>query len=377
MHILVIPSWYPTAENPISGCFFREQAEMLAEYGHRVTVFAYYSDAPKGVHTEKTVRGDLTEYLIHVKPVRFHMTYFVLLREMLRLLRTELCGDVPEVIHVHSFRAARYARAIRALYRIPIVLTEHATWFERKMLSAKELRQICRDFDSCDALLAVSPGLREHIRPCCTNKDILVVPNMVNDRFFEGGLRRDPDNVFGFVSVGGMLHKKGFDILIAAFDEVHKRYPNTRLTVCGDADKDKEYHYPELVKQYDLGDALCIAGRVSREECARHMRENQVFVLPSRAETFGVVYIEAMACGLPIIQTKIGAWTILTTPETGIAVDTESVPQLVEAMISVMKNYDSYDPQIIRNYCKENFSGEGVARQLTGIYENVTARKRG
>lgn len=374
MHILILPSWYRTPENPVNGSFFREQAEALAAFGHRVTVFACYADGKNGTETEKTVSGNLTEYLIHAKPVRFHLTYFVFLCEMLRLLRTELKDCPPEVIHVHSFYALRYAKALRAIRRIPLICTEHVTWFEQHKLSEKELRRVHHDFNACDAVIAVSPGLREHIRPCCTNKDIQVVPNMVSDRFFEGGLRRDPGGTFGFISVGGMLYKKGFDILLEAFDAVHKKYPNTRLTVCGG--EDKEQNYPELVKRYDLGDAFRFTGRISREECAQYMRENQIFVLPSRAETFGVVYIEAMACGLPIIQTKIGAWTMLTTPETGLAVDTENVPQLADAMISVMEHYDSYDPQTIRTYCRENFSGEGVARQLTDIYESLTARRK-
>ena len=372
MHILVIPSWYPTPEDPISGCFFREQAQALADYGHRVSVFAVFSDAPEDVYTEKTVSGNMTEFRIHAKPVRFHLTYFAFLREMLRLLRTELKDCPPEIIHAHSFYTLRYGKALRAMLHIPLVCTEHATWFERHMLSEKELRHIRRDFHSCDAVIAVSPGLREHIRPYCMNKDIQVVPNMVSDRFFEGGLRRDPGETFGFISVGGMLHKKGFDILLEAFDAVHKKYPNTRLTVCGG--EDREQNYPELVKRYDLGDAFHFTGRVSREECAQYMRENQVFVLPSRAETFGVVYIEAMACGLPIIQTKIGAWTMLTTPETGIAVDTENVSQLAEAMISVMEHYASYDPQTIRNYCRSRFSEKAVCEQLTAVYESVVRR---
>ena len=374
MHILILPSWYRTAKDPVNGCFFREQAEALAALGHRVTVMACYADAGNGTEVEKVVNGTLTEYLIHAKPVRFHLTYFVFLREMRRILRTDCGDDLPDIIHAHSFYALRYGKALRAMLHVPLVCTEHATWFERNMLSEKELRKIRRDFNACDAVIAVSPGLREHIRPYCTNKDIQVIPNMVSDRFFEGDVRREPDGVFGFVSVGGLLYKKGFDILLEAFDAVHKQYPNTCLTVCGGEDKDR--NYPELIARYDLGDALNIVGRVSREECARFMRENQAFVLPSRAETFGVVYIEAMACGLPIIQTKIGAWTLLTTPGTGIAVDTENVPQLVDAMVSVMEHYASYDPEAIRAYCRENFSSESVARRLTALYEELTEKKR-
>ena len=139
--------------------------------------------------------------------------------------------------------------------------------------------------------------------------------------------------------------------------------------MCGG--EDKEQNYPELAEQYHFGDALCIRGRVSREECLRSMQMNQAFVLPSRAETFGVVYIEAMACGLPIIQTKIGAWTMLTTPETGLAVPVEDAEALADAMEHMIRNYADYDPETIRRYCREHFSEEAVCRRLTEVYEEV------
>lgn len=104
MHILVLPSWYPTKEDPVKGSFFAEQAAALARYGHTVTVMAVYNDGERGVQTEKRSDGNLTEYLIHVKPLRFHLTYFRILREMLRILRE---SGKPDIIHVHSFRAIR------------------------------------------------------------------------------------------------------------------------------------------------------------------------------------------------------------------------------------------------------------------------------
>ena len=76
MHILVLPSWYPTKEDPVKGSFFAEQAAALARFGHTVTVMAVYNDGMSGVQTEKCTDGNLTEYLIHVKPLRFHLTYF-------------------------------------------------------------------------------------------------------------------------------------------------------------------------------------------------------------------------------------------------------------------------------------------------------------
>lgn len=52
MHILVLPSWYPTKEDPVKGSFFAEQAAALARFGHTVTVMAVYNDGEHGVQTE-------------------------------------------------------------------------------------------------------------------------------------------------------------------------------------------------------------------------------------------------------------------------------------------------------------------------------------
>ena len=373
MHILVIPSWYPTPEDPISGCFFREQAQALADYGHRVSVFAVFSDAPKGVYTEKTVSGNMTEFRIHAKPVRFHLTYFRVMKEMLHLLRTEFSGAKPDVIHVHSFRAIRYARALRALCGIPVVCTEHATWFERKLLSEKELSAISRDYNAVDALIAVSPGLRGHIQPYCTNKDVLIVPNMVDAQFLEDAVHRAAGETFGFVCVGALTKKKGVDLLLGAFAAVHRKLPHTHLTVCGGGEEESALR--AQAEALGVNGAVDFKGQVSRVECAAYLRENQAFVLPSRAETFGVVYVEAMACGLPVIMTKLGAWTMLVTPETGIAVDVENIGQLTDAMVYMAEHGELYDAGRIRAFCAEKFSAESVCRQITEIYADVTKQK--
>ena len=372
MHILVIPSWYPSASSPLNGTFFAEQAEMLSRHGHRVSVFPVYSDDPSSCHVEITRKGDLTEYAIHVKPLPLHLTYFRVLAAMRSLLRRELAGARPDIIHVHSFNAIRYARALKALYGIPFVVTEHVTWFERGLLSEKDLRSITRDYAAADALVAVSPGLRGQIEPYCSGKEIRVIPNMVSERFFENGLHAPPGESFGFISVGMLDRKKGFDVLLHAFAELIKTSPEARLTICGDGAERAALE--KLRGELGLAERVTFTGGVSREEVARRLRENQAFVLPSRTETFGVVYVEAMACGLPIVMTKTNAWQLLALPETGLAVEIEDVPGLTAAMHQVVEHYDDYDPKTIAALCRERFSEAAVARELTALYNEILNR---
>ncbi len=366
MNILVLPSWYPSKADPVKGSFFAEQAAALARFGHTVTVMAVYNDGKRSATTETRTSGNLTEYLIHIKPLRFHFTYFRILRKMLQLLRK--CGR-PDIIHVHSFRAIRYARILSRLLGVPFVVTEHVTWFERNMFSPEELSVISRDYNAADAVVAVGEGLKKAIQPLCC-KEVRVIPNMVNRKFLENGLHDMPkDGRFHFVCVCLLDNKKGVDILLKAFAELRETHPEICLTICGDGSEMDNLR--ALARELSLSDTVEFVGSCSREECARWLKRSQAFVLPSRYETFGIVFVEAMGCGLPIIMTETGAWEMLAVPETGLAVPVDDTATLVGAMRQLMEHYADYDAGTIRRYCRDNFSETAICRRLTELYEEI------
>ena len=371
MNILILPSWYPTEDDPVSGSFFAEQAAALARFGHSVTVMAVYNDGKKDVHTERRTSGNLTEYLIHVKPLRFHLTFFRILREFRRLLRE--CGK-PDVIHVHSFNMAKYACVLRALTGVPYVITEHVTWFESRTLSRRGLWEAAQAFSRADGVIAVSPGLRDAIRPLCGRKQTAVIPNLVNEDFFARTRQAVPNTPFRFISVGALMPKKGMDVLLKAFQNLADAGADVHLTICGGGTEE------ETLKA-QAGELLAagrveFTGSIPRREVGRRLSESHAFVLASRVETFGVVFVEAMACGLPIVMTKTNAWEMLVRPETGIAVDVESVEQLADAMLYMTEHASDYDAEVIRTYCKEQFSEQSVCRRLTEVYADVIKQNR-
>lgn len=366
MNILILPSWYPTADDPVKGSFFAEQAAALARFGHTVTVMAVYSDGKKGVHTECRTSGSLTEYLIHTKPLRFHLTFFRILREMRRLLRE---SGKPDVVHVHSFNMAKYARALRALTGVPYVITEHVTWFESGALSQRELREASRAFSCADGVITVSPGLRETIRPLCGGKKIAVIPNLVNEDFFSRTRQTVPEKPFRFLSVGALLPKKGMDTLLTAFQSLVSSGADVHLTICGGG-AEEEGLKAQAGELLSAG-RVAFAGSIPRQEVGRRLSESHAFVLASRVETFGVVFVEAMACGLPIVMTKTNAWEMLAVPETGLAVPVDDAAALADAMRQLMEHYADYDAGTIRRYCRDNFSETAICRRLTEFYEEV------
>ena len=106
-----------------------------------------------------------------------------------------------------------------------------------------------------------------------------------------------------------------------------------------------------------------------REEVAREMNRCHVFVLPSRYETFGVVYAEALACGIPVIGTATGGPDAFVNQHNGILTEVGDVEQLTRAMLHMAENRRQYPPEALRQAVVDQFSMEAVARQLMEIYQ--------
>ena len=130
-----------------------------------------------------------------------------------------------------------------------------------------------------------------------------------------------------------------------------------------------------LVRELGLENAVNYYGLKTRREIAEIYEKYDCFVMPSSKETFGVVYIEAMASGLPVIATKCGGPEDFINKENGILVDPDCVDQLATAMCHVYKNRKEYDSVRIRQYVNENFSGHAIAKRLIKEYKTVDKRK--
>ena len=370
MHVLFLPSWYPAEDDPIRGSFFREQAQALARSGHRVSVFARHQADVRGYEVKKTEDGGLTEYHIRYHVLRLPVNFLYVLFIMCRLIRKEFRNDRPDIIHVQSYGAGIYARALKRLFGIPFVLTEHTSRIKRTLPAAEEarIRRCCR---SASALIAVSQGLAEHMRRF-TDREIRVIPNMVDPRFLDTPLRDPAEGRFRYVFVGNLSEAKGVFELLDAFTSLRVAERETELVFCGDGDAREEIL--RRIRERGLSDSVFLRGQVSREQCAREIMDACVLVLPSRSETFGVVCAEALACGRPIVTTKTDAWPSMVTPATGLAVEIGDPDGLRDAMERVCREYGLYDAETIRAYCRDRFSPGTVCRRITRVYEEALGR---
>jgi glycosyltransferase involved in cell wall biosynthesis len=167
---------------------------------------------------------------------------------------------------------------------------------------------------------------------------------------------------------------KGIDILLYAISKLDKSFiSKTQFIIGGDGLKLDEYK--NLAKKLGLSNVYFI-GRVNRNEAPRIFSSSHVYVMPSRHETFGVVYAEAIASGLPVIATRCGGPEDIVNESNGILIDVDDIDGLGNAISYMFENYYKYDPNKIREDFEKRFSKKAVVSQLMKIYNEVLQNVR-
>lgn len=140
------------------------------------------------------------------------------------------------------------------------------------------------------------------------------------------------------IAVGRYVYQKGFDLLLQAWSIVEKQIIDWELAIYGQGEREP---YEKLINELGLDRSRChLYGPTNdiMHECLN----SSIFVFSSRFEGFGMVLVEAMACGLPVISfdCPCGPKDIIHDQEDGILVENGSVDKLSKAMILLMKNHD-------------------------------------
>ena len=124
-----------------------------------------------------------------------------------------------------------------------------------------------------------------------------------------------------------------------------------------------------LVKKLDIQKQVNFLGRISQEKVRDEMMKSNCFVLSSNFETFGVVLIEALACGLPLIATKCGGPEDIVNKQNGILINVENQLQLEDAMMTMYKNASEYDKEKLRGDVEEKFGKNAFIKNAMKYYE--------
>lgn len=345
LKILFIPAWYPSEKNSIAGIFIKEHAKAAALYNDIVVL--YSEGICTSLKSSYEIRENIEDGLRTIR-LRYRKspipktTYFIYLWSIFSAFRKLLKeGCRPDIIHAHVYSAGIPSVILGKLYKIPTIITEHYIYFPPRILSFPERLKARFVMNRILSILVPTNAYKEAIESYGIKNNFQIVPNVVNtELFYPLPFKREKDGKKHLLFVGNLVPKKSIPFLLKALSVIKKQRQDFILDIVGNGPNRNEYE--ELAYKLSLREVVRFHGMKQKGVVARFMRNCSFFVMPSLYEGFGVVYIEAMACGKPVIATKVRGPDEIINKDVGILVPPEDINELVESIEYMLDHYQDY-----------------------------------
>jgi glycosyltransferase involved in cell wall biosynthesis len=174
--------------------------------------------------------------------------------------------------------------------------------------------------------------------------------------------------------VGNLLPSKGHDLVLRAIDHLKPFFPQLRCNIIGEGPD--RARLETLVRASGIGEQVQFLGRRSRSEVAEAMRRCSVFVLPSRYEGLGCVYLEAMSCGKPVIGCRgQGIDEVIDHGKNGWLIPADGLEPLVQGLSALLGSPElrTRIGAAARHTILENFTLSHQAQLLAWVYRQSIA----
>ena len=247
---------------------------------------------------------------------------------------------------------AMMARAMRSAGAQKVVALTHGheVWWAKVPPFSFAIRYMGKNIDVITYLGDYTRGeISKALSEADASKLVQIAPGIDVDHF----IPTDSSNLRAelgltdksvIISVGRLVHRKGQDKLISALPEIKTSVPNVHLVLVG-VGPHQEY-LEKLALKLNVSDCVTFIGRINYAELPEYICLGDIFAMPSRSRFFGleveglgIVYLEASACGLPVVGGKSGgAPDAVLVGETGMVVDGTNSSEIADACIELLNN---------------------------------------
>lgn len=374
-----------------------EIAWALAEEGHEVhVVTCEFPGAPaeetyKGVHVHRVTPYTPADNFIHW----VHQLNAAMRDRADALLREWTAGKTSIkrrrqgiVLHAHDWLAYFSAVQLKHQFKLPLVATIHATEYGRNQGVRTDLQKYIHQQETalCDEawrIIVCTNFMRlevEYALHAPWDK-MDVIPNGVHAEKFNFDFPHDEAAAFRnrFAAphekivffVGRMVREKGADVLVAALPSIRAQYPDVKLLVVGGGYRD---HLVELANRLGVSNNVYFTGFVSDDDLLRIYKVADVACFPSRYEPFGIVALEAMAAGVPVVVSDAGGLPdVVEHDVSGTVVWADNADSLAWGVVRTLRDtgHSRWMAENARRRAVEVFNWENIAKQTSQTYERV------
>ena len=305
------------------------------------------------------------------------MLYYAGIRKSVDRLREHFVFDL---IHAHfTYPDGVVAAHLGRRYGVPVIITEQNPWGPWMDQYPGVRRRAIWAARQSASVIAISQSVRKTIeRFAGALQNLVVIPDGVEGSIFtpsSNGHGRIPNRL---LFVGAVRPVKGVDVLLKAVRLLADKGRKADVVLVGEAYygpyRQEEMRLQRMVAELNLEDRVRFAGKQPLPELVRYIQECATLVLPSRAESFGMVLVEALACGTPVVATRCGGPEEIVNDQVGVLVPPEDPEALARGIEHVLEHGADYDPARLRAHALENFGLDSVGRRLKDLYQTALDR---
>lgn len=391
--LLVISHMYPSESHKTSGIFVHDQVKMLRRYGIDARVLtggaAYCTSNPiKMIRMIKAWQRSpsiwdkydtvpvlrFPHIVLNSFSLRYHAECYTLgASRYIKSIQKSLSAFPFQLIHAHtSFLDGSAAKKLAATYTVPYIITEHTGPFDVITRTPHIKKKTKQAMSASAHLIAVSQALADDMQQKIKSISPIkysIIPNLVDTDTFNVTPIPSKREVIDILWVGHFVPIKRVPVLLEAMSIALKCNPNLRLKLVGEGEGLLESK--RLCRHLKLSNYVTFFGQATRHDLPKMYSESDFLVISSALETFGVVAIEALSCGRPVLTTCCGGPEgIITEPALGQIVGVSAV-SLAKGILDMAKRKKAFNAEYIRTRAQERFSSDQVYKQLKNIYDSV------
>jgi teichuronic acid biosynthesis glycosyltransferase TuaC len=395
MRILIVSHMYPSAYNNVYGIFVHEQAKALKDKGVNIKVISPvpWTPFPIDLLTNKWKEiSNIPEqqnwegisvwyprYLTFPKALFFESSgerMYKGIKSVVTKIYKEFKFDL---IHADVALPDGYASMkLSKELKVPFVVTIHGHDFYGTINKNSKCRRALNEVLShTNKIITVSNELKNiGIKNFKINNKTAVIGNgiplmkIINNN--QRNWQEKVNKKITLLSVSYLIKRKAIDYNLRAFSKLSRKYPNLKYIIVGDGIERKNLEF--LSEELGISNKVEFLGMLSHDDVMRYMAKADIFSLPSWNEAFGVVYIEAMAHGKPVIGCKgEGIEDFVEDGKTGLLVKLKDVDSLTQAIDYLLSNPDEAKAmgERARKMVLENYTWEKNAVKTISLYQEV------
>ena len=284
------------------------------------------------------------------------------------------------IIDAHFAYPDGYAAILLGKWlKVPVTITLRGTEVPLSRFTSRR-RRIIRALQGAVRVFSVSASLKRHAVSLGIHADkIRVVGNGVDTNIFYPLPKADARNSLGLpgdvpliISVGALVERKGFHRVIECLPYLRDKYPGLRYLIVGGAgpEGDMTKQLQQQIKEMRLEDCVMFLGKLPPEQLRVPLSAADVFVLSTRNEGWANVFLEAMACGLPVVTTNVGGNAeVVNTRQLGTIVPFGEEEPLCQAIMDALSK--EWDRELIIAYAQAN-SWDDRVKILRDEFKNIS-----